>query len=224
MTLKNGGIEEKTTDEKNQKNIRRILADNIEFYRTDLELSRGELAAKIGVSEASIGQYERAERTPSLESLVKLAEVFGIRLDSLIAGVKPNWLESVKFLQRIGFEVRKDLSTDKVYVYALKKMPRDLEISTDFDYFMDFDDGTNIKYTSSAYEPIACFSSSLDFLQFIGFIRSILFNTLGVKYYVNKWLMQFAARENFEVPELILLERSAIFSQAKHWTKSKSTE
>ena len=84
MTLKKEGVigENKADDE--SKNIRETIATNIVAYRKKLKLSRAELAKKVGVTEAAIGQYERGTRTPIIDVLCKLANVFNVPVDNFV--------------------------------------------------------------------------------------------------------------------------------------------
>lgn len=73
-----------TTDDKESDDVRAILAGNIISNRRRLKMSRAQLAKKIGITEAAVGQYERATRAPSIIFLCKLSNVFGITVDKLI--------------------------------------------------------------------------------------------------------------------------------------------
>ncbi|AMP20005.1 hypothetical protein AZF37_01375 [endosymbiont 'TC1' of Trimyema compressum] len=48
------------------------------------EVTQAELASYIGVSKGSIGFYEKAERTPDIEVLAKIADFFGVTLEYLL--------------------------------------------------------------------------------------------------------------------------------------------
>lgn len=60
--------------------------NNILAERKRIGLSRGELAQKVGRSEAAIGKWERGESSPDLSDASKLAAVFGCTTDYL-AGI-----------------------------------------------------------------------------------------------------------------------------------------
>jgi transcriptional regulator with XRE-family HTH domain len=61
------------------------------FGRKILELrkargwSQQELARRLGTSGVIVGRYERGGMTPSIKVASKLAEIFGVTIDSLIA-------------------------------------------------------------------------------------------------------------------------------------------
>lgn len=69
--------------------LKSTLSRNITQYRQNLGLSRAALAKAIGVTEMSLGQYERGARTPSIEKICKLADVLNVSTDSLFGRVPP---------------------------------------------------------------------------------------------------------------------------------------
>lgn len=58
----------------------------LENLRENIGLTKRELSIKLGFSANVYGSYERGERQPSLETIIKLAEVFNVSLDYLIRG------------------------------------------------------------------------------------------------------------------------------------------
>jgi transcriptional regulator with XRE-family HTH domain len=63
--------------------------------------SQPELGKKIGTSGAIIGRYERGEITPSIGVAKKLADAFGVTLDSLVGSNEvPNILQDQSMLMR----------------------------------------------------------------------------------------------------------------------------
>lgn len=61
-----------------------ILGNRIKKEREDLELTREELAQKIGVSYSAIAMYEQGNREPNNELLLKMCEVFDCSMDYLM--------------------------------------------------------------------------------------------------------------------------------------------
>ena len=61
-----------------------ILGDRIKKERENLNLTREDLAKKIGVSYSAIAMYERGEREPNNEITIKLCELFNCSVDYLI--------------------------------------------------------------------------------------------------------------------------------------------
>ena len=65
------------------------LGETIYRLRTEKGMSQGDLAEKMNVSRQSISKWETDGATPDLEKLIKLSELFGISLDTLVKGSEP---------------------------------------------------------------------------------------------------------------------------------------
>lgn len=62
------------------------LSERLIEKRRTSGLSQKQVAEMIGISQTMISQYERGERNPSLEVLVKLAVVYRCSIDYLLMG------------------------------------------------------------------------------------------------------------------------------------------
>ena len=62
------------------------IGKQIKKHRTALGLSQDEFADKIFVTRQSVSNWENDKNYPDINSLVLMAEVFGISLDSLVNG------------------------------------------------------------------------------------------------------------------------------------------
>ena len=70
--------------------FKRIVADNISYYRKKMGLTQLQLAEKINYSDKAISKWERAESLPEVYVLNQLATFFGVTLnDFLTVGRKP---------------------------------------------------------------------------------------------------------------------------------------
>ena len=58
--------------------------NRIKALRTEFDFTQKELANKLNVSEGSISLYEKEDRKPSLEILVKLSEIFNCSIDYIL--------------------------------------------------------------------------------------------------------------------------------------------
>ena len=58
--------------------------NRIKFLREEQKMTQQELADKIDGAKSSIAMYEKGDRKPSLEILVKLSEIFNCSLDYLM--------------------------------------------------------------------------------------------------------------------------------------------
>lgn len=59
---------------------------NLRLLRTRSGLTMKELAAKVGVTESAVGQWETGKRTPKYEMLLKLAEALDCSVADIMAG------------------------------------------------------------------------------------------------------------------------------------------
>lgn len=60
-----------------------MLKENIKKARLKAGLTQKEVAEKMGIQQPNYGQWERGIRKPKLETLEKLAEIFGTTVDAL---------------------------------------------------------------------------------------------------------------------------------------------
>ncbi|MBT9671233.1 helix-turn-helix domain-containing protein [Secundilactobacillus kimchicus] len=66
------------------------FATQLKQLRQDHGMSQDQLAEKLFVSRQAISKWETGEGTPDLKTLVTIAGVFGVSLDTLILGVATN--------------------------------------------------------------------------------------------------------------------------------------
>ena len=68
-----------------------MLAKNIKKLREKQNLTQEQLAQKAGITYSTLIKIESgANKNPTLETLQKLANVFGIGLDELVGRLVPN--------------------------------------------------------------------------------------------------------------------------------------
>jgi len=60
------------------------IAENIKFYRKQMNMTQGELAEKLCGKKSLVSNYENGYSTPDIYTLCKLAEIFDITLDELV--------------------------------------------------------------------------------------------------------------------------------------------
>ena len=63
-----------------------MLANRITLLRRTLGLSQLQLAQKLSISPSALGMYEQSRRTPSLDLLISMSQIFNVSLDYLITG------------------------------------------------------------------------------------------------------------------------------------------
>lgn len=86
-----------------------LIGDNIRIYRKAKGWSQEKLAQESGLAKISIGNYERGDRCPTLESLQKMAEALAISLLDLTAESEiilvPNTESKLKsYLMALGYD------------------------------------------------------------------------------------------------------------------------
>ena len=78
-----------------------LLGKQIRKQRKEKKYTLEQLAEKLDVSTTFIGQIERAKGIPSLETLVKIANVLEISIDSLLLGDLNNKSGNNHFVKKI---------------------------------------------------------------------------------------------------------------------------
>ncbi len=63
---------------------RQHIARNITRLRLSADMTQKDLAEKLDYSDKAVSKWERAESTPDIDTLTRLADLFGVTLDSLV--------------------------------------------------------------------------------------------------------------------------------------------
>ena len=63
---------------------RRMIAENLQKLRKTLILGQKDFAVKLGINPLTYANYERGERKPPYEMLIKLSDDFDVNLNWLI--------------------------------------------------------------------------------------------------------------------------------------------
>lgn len=63
--------------------VSKKVGNNIKKIREKRDLTQEKLALEAGLNRAYIGYIERGERSPSIETVAKIAKVLKVRLDEL---------------------------------------------------------------------------------------------------------------------------------------------
>lgn len=58
---------------------------HIRKIRRALDMTQQELARKLGVTQATVAQWESGKTTPPLKTILKLAAALGVTVDELIS-------------------------------------------------------------------------------------------------------------------------------------------
>ena len=70
------------------KEINRNLGQAVRERRTDIDLTQGELAERIGMSRASVANIEAGEQAVSVAVLLALATALGLPAEALVAAAR----------------------------------------------------------------------------------------------------------------------------------------
>lgn len=81
--------------------VKETFANRILELRNDADITRQELADKLGITRSSLEFYEKAKRTPDIEMITKIAQFFNVSVDYLFGLVDiPVQDESIKMVAR----------------------------------------------------------------------------------------------------------------------------
>lgn len=64
--------------------IRQQIARNLTRLRLEADMTQKDLANRLDYSDKAVSKWERAESTPDIETLARLADLFGVTLDALV--------------------------------------------------------------------------------------------------------------------------------------------
>ena len=72
------------------------LGETIRSIRSAKGMSQGDLADALDVSRQSVSKWETDASVPELDKLMKLCDLFGVTMDELVRGVKPELPEKIR--------------------------------------------------------------------------------------------------------------------------------
>lgn len=78
-----------------------MLGLRIALLRMSKGWSQAELGRQLGISTSAVGMYEQGRRDPSLDTVVRLARMFGVTTDYLLMGENKNIQEHVSVTIRV---------------------------------------------------------------------------------------------------------------------------
>jgi transcriptional regulator with XRE-family HTH domain len=65
-----------------------VLATNLRIQRAKKRVRQQDVADAVSIDQAALSQYENGTRVPNVETVVKLADYYGISLDTLAGRTK----------------------------------------------------------------------------------------------------------------------------------------
>ncbi len=66
------------------KDLREIIAENIQSLRVEAEMTQAALAEKLNYTDKAVSKWERAEALPDITVLKQIADLFGVTVDYLL--------------------------------------------------------------------------------------------------------------------------------------------
>ena len=105
-----------------------IIAERIKQKRTELKMTQDDLAKAIQTTRATILLYEKAQRKPSIDNMMKIAEAFNVSIDWLCGK------EDAKTIKTLG-DVAEILLKIDYFLSAIK-----VNGINEFDLHFDFTD------------------------------------------------------------------------------------
>ncbi|MBU1177281.1 helix-turn-helix domain-containing protein [Patescibacteria group bacterium] len=121
----------------------------IKELRIKKGLSQVEVAGKIGISRSSYIKFEQGKTELSLSEAAKLADMFGISLEEMKTGLKPNY---IKYKQMILAFLRSDVAVDgKITKTKLAKL---LYLSDFAWFYKHLESMSGMSYRKIQYGPV----------------------------------------------------------------------
>ncbi len=108
-----------------------LVGQRIRILREENDITQNELGEKLSVSKTTISHYENDSRTPSIETLIQLADFFQVDLDYIL-GVESVGYSEKRSVQMSDEEIdfilelrrmmtyKKIISNPKKYVQAIE--------------------------------------------------------------------------------------------------------
>ena len=75
------------------------MVKNLKVLRNKSGMSQQQLADVIGISQQSVNKYENHKVEPDIDTLIRIADCFGVTVDQLIGRIAPPEYESSTEIQ-----------------------------------------------------------------------------------------------------------------------------
>lgn len=128
-----------------------MFGERLKELRIKFGLKQHELAEILNVSQSTIGMYENDQRTPPIESIVKLAEYFNVTTDYLLGHTKTDYSVNAN-IPEVPSIVYEDNSN---YDIIDKTKHNESEFIDNLDTFLDsLDINDELKYMTKLYAKL----------------------------------------------------------------------
>ena len=98
----------------------KVFQERLRRLRKERNLSQDEIGKSLNIDGRSVGNYESGNREPSLDTLVKLANFYGVSADYLLGRTDSRGIDSgreeVLILERLPDEARNEVKMLLEYI------------------------------------------------------------------------------------------------------------
>lgn len=103
--------------------------------RQEHNLTQKELCAKLNISRTNYSYFETGRRVPDLNTLLLIAEFYGVSLDELVANVRPAVNESIENTTTcdLGIDLIRHLQSKHIPIESVMRLSK-----LDFDFLTDY--------------------------------------------------------------------------------------
>lgn len=105
--------------------------NRIKFLREELNMTQQELANKLNGAKSTVAMYEKGDRKPSMEILLRLSDIFDCSIDYILGKSdirNPEELKNVKFANATGLDTegldKEDLEELQRQIEYMKKLKK----------------------------------------------------------------------------------------------------
>ena len=63
-----------------------VIGLRIMYLRKKAHMSQAELGRRLNISASAVGMYEQGRRTPGIDIIIRLAEIFSVSTDTILLG------------------------------------------------------------------------------------------------------------------------------------------
>ena len=99
-----------------------MLSKKLKLLRKEFNLSQTEFALKLNLSKGAVGMYETDKREPDFDTLIRIADYFGVTLDYLLGRTEERTTDKTpKFTvisNKTDFELSKE---EKALILTLRR-------------------------------------------------------------------------------------------------------
>lgn len=95
--------------------------ENLKYLRKEANLTQENLAERLNVSRQAVTKWESGQSLPDIENLKKMADMFGVTMDSLVGNIESK-KESIinKKINDIGYFIFARTYVARLYIFLNK--------------------------------------------------------------------------------------------------------